>query len=158
LLWGRLRAPFQVLVLPYTLARRGYYRYAIFQRAPETGAYWQGLAGGGEMGENPLDAAKREAWEEAGISPTSNFLCLASMTTIPVVQVSGFLWGRDLLVIPEYSFGVEVFTQTFLLSAEHTRYRWLSFERAHHTLRWDSNKNALWELDFRLQAARDGPA
>jgi dATP pyrophosphohydrolase len=150
-----LRAPFQVLVLPYTRASHGGYRYAIFRRAPETGCYWQGLAGGGEAGESPLDAAKREAWEEAGISTASNFTSLASMVTIPVVQVSGFLWGRDLLVIPEYSFGVEVFTQKLSLSAEHTRYRWLSFESAHHALRWDSNKNALWELELRLQTARD---
>ena len=152
-----MRAPFQVLIFPYALRRHGDYRYAIFRRAPETGGYWQGLAGGGEMGENPLDAAKREACEEAGISSTSNFMWLASMTTMPVVQVDGYLWGRDLLVIPEYSFGVEVSSQALSLSAEHTEYRWLSFERAHHALKWDSNKNALWELELRLQTARDYP-
>jgi dihydroneopterin triphosphate diphosphatase len=148
------RAPFQVLIFPYTQARNGGYRYAIFRRAPEAEGYWQGLGGGGEIGESPLEAAKREAYEEAGIDPVSNFLCLASMTTIPVVQVSGFQWGRDLLVIPEYSFGAEVFTRKLVLSPEHTHYRWLSFTRAFSALRWDSNKNALWELDFRL---RTGP-
>ena len=39
--------------------------YAIFQRSD--GDYWQAIAGGGEEGETPEEAAKREIQEEAGI-------------------------------------------------------------------------------------------
>ena len=27
---------------------------------------------------------------------------------------------------------------------------WLNFEEANNKLKWDSNKNALWELNYRL--------
>jgi ADP-ribose pyrophosphatase YjhB (NUDIX family) len=37
--------------------------YAVFKRTD--GGCWQGIAGGGEKGETPLQAAQREALEEA---------------------------------------------------------------------------------------------
>ena len=72
------------------------------------------------------------------------------MVTIPVVGIRGFLWGDQVLVVTEHSFGVHVQSQEIRLSAEHTEFRWVHYEAAHGLLKWDSNKNALWELDFRL--------
>jgi dihydroneopterin triphosphate diphosphatase len=72
------------------------------------------------------------------------------MTTIPVINVSGFLWGDDVLVIPEYSFGVQLHNKSITLSHEHQDYAWLAFDVAIHRLKWDSNRNALWELNYRL--------
>ncbi|MFH1372841.1 MAG: NUDIX domain-containing protein [bacterium] len=145
------RAPFQVLVLPYRIVSGEDIVYAVFKRKPETGGYWQGIAGGGEEGEFPLTTARREAMEEAGIATDSEFLKLDSLSTVPLDGVCGFLWGPDVLVIPEYSFGVRVTTDRLHLSDEHTEYRWLDYHAAHTLLRWDSNKNALWELDKRLR-------
>ncbi len=144
------RAPFQVLVLPYRIISGADIVYAVFKRKPETGGYWQGIAGGGEEGESPLTAAHREAREEAGITTDCEFLKLDSLSTVPVAGVCGFVWGPDVLVIPEYSFGVRVTGDRLYLSGEHTEYRWLNYRAAHDLLRWDSNKNALWELDYRL--------
>jgi dATP pyrophosphohydrolase len=73
------------------------------------------------------------------------------MTTIPVAHVAGFLWGQDRLVIPERCFGVEVKDSRLVLSDEHVEYQWATYETALSLLQWDSNKSALWELDFRLQ-------
>lgn len=101
------RAPFQVLVLPFTVSARRP-SYAIFQRADTGLPCWQGIAGGGEIGESPLDAAKREAMEEAGIPPQSSWVELQSRTTIPVHHFGGFLWGQEIYVIPEHSFGVDI--------------------------------------------------
>ena len=145
------RAPFQVLVFPYRLVPDRAILYAVFQRGPATGGYWQGLAGGGEAGETPLAAARREACEEAGIAPSNAYLALDSCATIPVVNIAGFLWGAETLVIPEYCFGVQVTDDRCCLSAEHTRFAWLPYREARGRLRWDSNKNALWELDHRLR-------
>ena len=145
------RAPFQVLVIPFYRDETGTLRYAVFRRNRQTGGYWQFIAGGGETGEEPLDAARREAAEEGGIDPFDSFVTLESMTTIPVVQVAGFLWGKDRLVIPERCFGVEVKDSLLVLSDEHTEYQWATYETALSLLRWDSNKSALWELDFRIQ-------
>ena len=142
------RAPFQVLVLPYRILQDGQLVYAIFRRAD--GDYWQGIAGGGEDGESPLEAAKREVFEEAGINQSSHFLKLDSVATVPVVDVCGFEWGPDVLVIPEYCFGVKVEQEELTISSEHTSFKWADYETAGRELHWDSNRNALWELDYRL--------
>ena len=101
--------------------------------------------------EKPIDTAKREASEEAGISPESEYIILDSRNTVPVEGVTGeFTWGKDVYVIPEYTFGVKLDSDVITLSREHTKYRWVSYENAAEMLKWDSNKNALWELNARI--------
>jgi dATP pyrophosphohydrolase len=145
------RAPFQVLVLPYRIVRGNRILYAVFRREAATGAYWQGSAGGGEGEESPHEAAQREALEEAGIGPSNPLIGLDSMAMIPVANVAGFLWGPDVVVIPEYCFGVEVEDRQLKLSPEHTQFRWSQYHSAHAKLHWETNKTALWELDYRLR-------
>ena len=124
--------------------------YALLRR--EDAGYWQGVAGGGEAGESPLEAARREASEEAGIGGAAEFVALDSRATMPVVAVTGeFTWGPDVLVIPEYAFGAEVAGERLALSDEHTEYGWFCLEDAYAAVRWDSNRTALWELDHRLR-------
>lgn len=144
-----MKAPFQVLVFPFHRTAEGL-RYAVFRRADFPEEVWQGIAGGGEEGEAPAEAASREAWEEAGISRAAPLIPLDSMTTLPAPYVRGFLWGPDVLVIPEHAFGIEFDGTEFQLSHEHRDYRWLDYVAADAILRWDSNRNALWELDYRL--------
>jgi dATP pyrophosphohydrolase len=145
------RAPFQVLVFPYRYNSEGEIEYAVFYRiSPRYGSFWQAIAGGGEYEETPLEAAKREAFEEGGIGPESEFMVLDSMATIPAPQVSGFLWGEDVLVVPEYAFGVCVDDHEIVLSKEHKEFRWVDYKTAHEMLTFDSNKSALWELNHRL--------
>ncbi|MCK4353410.1 NUDIX pyrophosphatase [candidate division WOR-3 bacterium] len=145
------RAPFQVLVLPYRIMTNNEILYAVFKRKSSTGGYWQGITGGGKIGESWLEAAKREAFEEAGIKPNNEYIKLDSHTMIPVVNVCGFKWGEDVLVIPEYCFGVKVEVTELQLSSEHTEYKWLNYSNVSRILQWDSNKSALWELDYRLR-------
>ncbi len=145
------RAPFQVLVFPYRIIPNGDILYVVFKRESSTGGYWQGIAGGGEDGESPLQTAKREVYEEAGIQPDSEFIRLDSMAMIPVVDVCGFKWGKDVLVIPQYCFGVKVEDDQLQLSNEHTEYKWMDYDGASKVLHWENNKNALWELDYRIR-------
>ena len=145
------RAPFQILVLPFRRLADGELEYAIFKREPKTGGYWQGIAGGGEDDEKSLEAAKRESFEEAGISVGSKFVKLDSFSTVPVEGVCGFKWGKEVLVLPQHCYGVEVKEKEINLSDEHTEYCWLDFKTAYYMLNWDSNKTALWELDYRLR-------
>ena len=143
------RAPFQVLVLPFCHIQGRQLEYAVFRR--RDAGYWQFIAGGGENNEKPIEAARREALEEAGIAPDSEYIILDSRNTVPVEGVTGeFTWGKDVYVIPEYTFGVRRNSEAISLSREHTEYRWVSYEDAVAMLQWDSNKNALWELDARI--------
>ena len=143
-----MRAPYQVLIFPYIITDN-FIQYAIFNRSDY--GYWQGIAGGGEDGETPSESAKREAFEEAGILREFPYIQLDSVSSLPVEDVVGeFLWGEDVYVIKEFSFGVQVPTKNISLSKEHSNYKWLCFEEAVTLLKWDSNKTALWELNERL--------
>ncbi|MDJ1476102.1 NUDIX pyrophosphatase [Bacillus sp. LS15-K4] len=143
-----MRAPYQVLIFPYIITEDSI-QYAIFNRSDD--GYWQGIAGGGEDGETPIESAKRESFEEAGILREYPYIKLDSVSSLPVEDVVGkFLWGEDVYVIKEFSFGVKVPTKNISLSKEHSNYKWLSFEEAVMLLKWDSNKTALWELNKRL--------
>ncbi len=142
------RAPFQVLVFPYYRTDKAT-EYAIFRRTDA--GYWQGIAGGGEDEETPLQAARREAQEETSIPAASRYVALDALSKVSVVHVAGtLLWGEDVLVIPEYCFGVEVVNRQLALSREHAEYRWVQYDTAVEMLHWDSNKTALWELNHRL--------
>ena len=143
------RAAFQVLVLPYRQTGQGT-EYALFRRADA--AYWQGVAGGGEAGESPAQAARGETAEEAGLVGEREFIVLDARATIPVVYVTGeFTWGPDVLVIPEYAFGVRAEDAEVTLSDEHTEFGWFGLDDAVKVVQWDSNRTALWELDHRLR-------
>jgi dATP pyrophosphohydrolase len=142
------RAPFQVLVFPYRQTADGDYEYAIFLRRNER--FWQGIAGGGEDDETPLQAAARESWEEGALFPETHFLALNSTANIPATEFSGTSWGSDVLKVPEYAFGADAKDQPIQISPEHKEYRWVDYETAQQMLKFDSNKNALWELHYRL--------
>lgn len=143
------RAPFQVLVYPYRKAKDGF-EYALLQRSDA--GYWQGVAGGGEDNETPLEAAKRETREESGLPDYCAFLQLDTVCPNPVTAFrDSYLWGNDLYVIPQYFFGVQADQQRIVLSHEHTAYRWVSYDEALSLMLYEGNKIALWELDRKLR-------
>ena len=146
-----MRAPYQVLIFPF-IKQAGKYYYAIFKRRDL--GIWQGIAGGGEGNEKPIEAMRREAYEEASIGKKARYIRLASMATIPAVNICGLKWG-DIIMIPELAFGVEALSKELKISNEHTQYLWLGCESAIKKLKYDSNKSALYELDYRL---KNGPA
>ncbi len=142
------RAPFQILVLPYRETECGL-EFAVFSRSDY--ACRQGIAGGGEDYESPLKATKRESFEEAGIPVDACFMPLQATCSVPVCNFEdGGAWEKSLYVISEYSFGVDCTNVQLVLSAEHEMFEWLSYEKAHARLTYDSNRTALWELNLRL--------
>lgn len=143
------RAPFQVLVLPFRRTADSL-EFGVLSRADVT--CWQGIAGGGEDGETPLEAARREALEEAGIPAEAHLIELQAICSIPVYLFrDGAAWGDTLYVIPEYSFGVDCTGRHISLSHEHSELQWLRFDEARERLTYDSNKTALWELHQKLR-------
>ncbi len=144
------RAPFQVLVYPYRRTAEAEFEFALFRRAD--GEWWQGIAGGGEDGETPLDAARREADEEARLPLDLPVVELDTVQSVPVTEFrDSHLWGEDVYVIPQYSFGIQAQGVEIVLSREHTEVRWMSYDEAHRLLRYDGDRTALWELLQRLR-------
>lgn len=147
-----MRAEFQVLVIPFVIGQNKKLEVAVFKR--NDGEYWQFIAGGGENDETLLEAAQREAYEEAGIAARdSKYFKLDTMAMIPKIYFHDHKSKIGLYVIPEYCFGVLIENKALLSSGEHSEYSWVSYEEAMNCLRYDSNKTALWELKERI---RDG--
>lgn len=149
-----MRAPFQVLAIPFRRTATGL-EFAVLKRSDAD--YWQFVAGGGEDSETPVAAAQRESMEEVGIS--GEVIELDSLSTIPKdCLAASDSWGEDVYVIPEHCFAIDAGSSDLSLSFEHTEFLWLSYGRAERLLKWDSNRNALWELNERLRvpSRRDG--
>ena len=144
------RAPFQVLVYPCYMVPNRELEYLLLKRSDA--GYWQGIAGGGESGETPLEAARRETLEETGIPRDSRFLQLITVLPISTTEIrDDHLWGPKVCVIPQYSFGVLVTEKEIVLSSEHIAYKWLRVDEACHLMKYEDNKIVLWELDQRLK-------
>ena len=144
------RLPYQVLVILYLRDENGL-RYCVFERESPANQI-QFVAGGGENDETPLEAAKREVFEESGIED-AQFQQLVSICYIPTNIFSDAqrkAWGKDVIVIPEYSFGAETKSDVIRISDEHKSHRWVSYDEALNLLKWDSNKTALFELNSKL--------
>ena len=148
------RAPFQVLIYPYRKTEDGGIEYALLKRVDD--GLWQAITGGGEDQEAPLEAARREIYEETGIPRTSPIIQLDSIESVPVTEFrNSVIWGEDVFVIPQYCFGVEAGDARIVISREHTEFRWVSFREAHDLLNFTGDMTALWELVARLRG--NGP-
>ena len=134
-----MRVPFQVLVIPFRRTAAGP-EFAVLKRSDTD--YWQFVAGGGEAGETPIQAAQREAQEEIGIAGEP--VPLDSMCTVPkgCFGKAGS-WGDDIFVIPEHCFAIDEGNRDISLSREHTEFRWVPFVQASSLLKWDSNRTVL---------------
>ena len=144
------RAPFNAMVFPYWPSDR-HVEYAIFKRGDTDEDFWQGITGGGEDSETPMETAIRETWEESHIARDSQFIRLDTFFAVPVTYFGGGrLWGGDTYVIPVHCFGVRATSREIRLSHEHTEFRWLTFRDAVELVKFDNAKIALWELDQRV--------
>lgn len=152
------RARFQVLVIPYRICNNQI-QYGLFFRSDMH--IWQFIAGGGEDDETPLVAAKREAYEEAGIPYDMPYYPLDTCCSISAEcfrEEDRKRWGENCFVVPEHTFGVNVQSEAFALSQEHTKYEWMDYASAEKLLRYDSNKVALGELNTRISKGLLGEA
>lgn len=147
-----MRLPLNVLVFPFRGTPEGSFQYAVFRRADGDKTCWQAVAGGAEVGETPLKAAKRELQEETGLQPRRRWMRLHAHATVPARIFRDWpSWGPSVYVVRELAFGAEVAAaENVRLSNEHLALDWLSYSEARDRLQWDSNRTALWELDTRL--------
>ena len=144
-----MRAPFQILALPYK-KENGTLLFCVLHRADCD--QWQFVAGGGEDNETPMEAAKREIFEECGLH-AEDVMPLTSVCYLPanvIAERHRSHWASDTYVIPEYAFAFAC-EEEVMLSHEHVDFVWLPYERALEKLEWDSNKTALYELNCRLK-------
>ena len=144
-----MREAYQILSIPYRIVN-GIPLFCIFRRADHS--YWQFIAGGGENGETPIQAAQRETIEEIGVEPKNikQLTCIAYVPAEVVAESRRQHWNKNTYVIPEYSFAFECDSDP-TLSLEHIEYKWLTYDEARKLLKWDSNKVAMYEIKTLLE-------
>ncbi len=143
------RAPLNVLVFPFRESKDGSLEFALFRRSDD--GFWQPISGGGEDGEAPIEAARREAFEEATMPQSAKYFMLKTAVSIPVSAFEArHLWPKDQYVILGHYFAVEAHEIEIVLSYEHTEYRWVSYQQGRDLLYWHHDQTALWELNERL--------
>jgi dATP pyrophosphohydrolase len=146
-----MRQPYQVLVFPFRIGAEGP-RYAVFRRSDD--ANWQSVCGGVEDGEDLITAARRETREEAGIAEPRPVYRLDMVSGVAKsCFAAGRHWPANLYIVPKHYFAMDAGAGAdgIRISAEHSEFRWASYAAAREALRYDDDKNALWELDTRLR-------
>ena len=95
---------------------------------------WQGVAGKIEKGETASQTAIRELKEETGLVPYRMFVAdhVSSFYESNFDQVS---------IVPV--FGIEVKSVDVILSEEHCKFKWTTFEKAYDILTWNGQKKGL---------------
>ena len=144
-----MREPYQILSIPYRIVD-GTPLFCIFLRRDSD--YWQFIAGGGENGETPIEAVKRETIEEIGVGPINikQLTCIAYVPAEVIAESRRQHWNKNVYVIPEYSFAFQCDLEP-VLSNEHNEYKWLTHDEARKLLKWDSNKVAMYEIKCILE-------
>lgn len=145
------RQPKQVHIYLYRMNIEGKYEFAIFQRS-DNELWWQGICGGAEEDETIEESARREIFEEAGISDKLPLYKLESKSYIPVnifSEQTQIEWGKGITVIPMYFFAM-AYKGIIKISHEHIEFRWLVYEKAKDLVYFHDQKVALWELKERL--------
>lgn len=143
------RSPYNIHILLHRTGKDGNREYAIFRRSDDS--KWQGICGGGEDGETILESALREGYEEAGLPKSTILHRLDCISYIPSnVFKASEIWGDKVVVVPMYFFG-GYYDGEIRLSHEHSEFKWCSFDEAMNLMYWHDQKNALWELNERLE-------
>jgi lipoyl(octanoyl) transferase len=121
-------------------------RVLLLHRRPERGDFWQPITGTMEIGESPLDTARRELGEEIGHSAEPLPLDLAQSFLIE----SQYLASRH----PAPIIASEIVFHTPLDSSlpiridpeEHDGWGWFTFAEAYEKIRWSDDREAFDRL------------
>lgn len=144
------RQPKQVHIYLFR-KRNNQWEYLIFHRADMPGC-WQGVCGGLENEETPEEGARRELFEEVGVTDSLPLHPLESISYLPdniFSPKARALWGKQTVVVPMYFFAMP-FSGEVTLSHEHSEVCWLPYEEAHNLIYFNDQKVALYELNEKL--------
>ena len=130
-------------VLVY-LAKRtdGGWEYLLLRRVARLGGFWQGVTGGVDGSESPLQAAEREVLEETGFSPAS-FHPINFPYVFPIPDELRHLYHPSFKEFVSHRFVAEVEGGEPQLSLEHDAWKWCGLDEAMSLLRHQNDAEAL---------------
>jgi ADP-ribose pyrophosphatase YjhB (NUDIX family) len=111
-----------------------FHKFLLIKRVPEEGGFWQPLTESLREKETVEECLLRGLREELGIKEVVNI----------TDRIWQFGWDKNGETNLDLVYGVEILSDTkIILSKEHSRYRWCSFNIAVSLLKYDTNKEAL---------------
>jgi len=150
------RRPDKVLVYLYRRVPSGdapdALEYLLLQRYAETtnaGAIWQTVVGTVKWGEERVEAARREVFEETGLTQLRGITAIGYAFSFPISlrknQKSWYAPNVTAINSIVYA-GQVVGDRPIQLCSEHSHYGWFSYEEALRALHWPEEKEALSRL------------
>jgi len=139
------RRPEQILIYLYKCTPAGEFEYMLFHRIPRGGSIWQAVSGAANWDEDLVEAARREVYEETGITGLSGLTAVGDFS-FPLGHKPWMNYPPDVTRIHNTVFAAEIRTDTITLSEEHDDYCWCEYEKAMQLLRWPEDREALERL------------
>ncbi len=122
-----------------------HYRVLILQREDDP-SFWQSVTGTLEIGEQPIQTAYREVWEETGIklNPNHNSITDHKLSTQYEIRPQWrYRYSPDVRFNTEHVFSAQIDSQLPIVLTEHLAYKWVSKAEAIATLWSSSNQQAV---------------
>ena len=150
---GRYRRPEKTLIYLY---RRKLFRpecpleYLLLQRShSKAGHIWQTVVGAAKWGEELVETARREVYEETGLTRLRGITAIGYAFSFPfqLAPEQKSYYAPDVQYIHNIVFAAEVMgIQRITLSDEHIAHGWFSFEEAMEKIYWTQDREALARL------------
>jgi 8-oxo-dGTP pyrophosphatase MutT (NUDIX family) len=126
--------------------------YLLLQRQPSrtnAGGIWQTVVGGVRWQEERVEAARREVFEETGLTLLRGIMAIGYAFSFPIRlrrnQESWYAPGVTTIVNTVYA-GEAVSARPIRLCKEHIDYGWFSYADALRRLHWSEEREALSRL------------
>ena len=132
--------------------------YLLLQRQPKrtlSGDIWQTVVGSVRWTEERIQAARREVFEETGLTMLRGITAIGYAFSFPLrlPKDQESWYAPEQASIDNTVFAAEVIGERPVrLSSEHVAYGWFSFDETLHRLHWAEEKEALLRLHPMIQA------
>ncbi len=153
------RRPDKVIVYLYRRLQMGQVEYLLMQRAPSAraGSIWQTVVGAARWGEELVEAARREVYEETGLTRLQGITAIGyafSFSLSSAVKTSDY--PPDTGEIHNTVFAAEVVSnRPIRISDEHIAYGWFPYGEALRRIHWPEEREALRLLHPMLVSESD---
>lgn len=137
-----VRRPESVLIVIYTARNE----FLLLERRRPAG-FWQSVTGSLEWGELAGDAARRELFEETGI--TQGFLRNMQWTQVyDILPSFGKTYAPGVTRNLEHAFALKLWERVpvAMSPSEHAQYRWASADEALNTVSSSTNRTVIQQL------------
>ncbi len=153
------RRPEKVIVYLYRRLGDSQVEYLLMKRSStaKAGSIWQTVVGTARWGEELIEAARREVYEETGLTRLQGIMAIGYAFSFSIsLPAESSDYPPDAGEIRNTVFAAEVASnRPISLSDEHIEYGWFSYQDALRCIHWPEEREALRRL-HPLLTSHDG--